>query len=213
MPVSFHFVIYIYKKVTDNEIFGPHALCMLLLKCHPWVTQPTNGLLIKSSNCQRSSPWREAWRQHLLWERDRWPYLSVPASTAASGGNWEEGWWGLPCTLCPGEGWLTGCGGGTAPAAVPLRLEWLLAKMGAETKRERQHETVPWRRPRFKHRGWQQAYFRDLFVFLWVPFRERSSPSWIHTAFASMAEQVPWLCVFTLPQEFQLGLLQAHLGL
>lgn len=186
---------------------------MLLLKCHPWVTQPTNGLLIKSSNCQRSSPWREAWRQHLLWERDRWPYLSVPASTAASGGNWEEGWWGLPCTLCPGEGWLTGCGGGTAPAAVPLRLEWLLAKMGAETKRERQHETVPWRRPRFKHRGWQQAYFRDLFVFLWVPFRERSSPSWIHTAFASMAEQVPWLYVFTLPQEFQLGLLQAHLGL
>lgn len=40
----------------------------------------------------------------IMRERDRWPYLSVPASTAVSGGNWEEGLWGLPCTLCPGEG-------------------------------------------------------------------------------------------------------------
>lgn len=115
----------------------------VLLKCHLWVIQPTNGLLIKFSNCQSSFWWRKVWRRHLLEERDRWPYLSAPASTAVSGGNWEEGLWGLPCTLCPGEGWLTGCGGGTAPAAVPLRLEWLLEKMEAEIKGEQASDCAP----------------------------------------------------------------------
>lgn len=142
LPIFFHF--FSPWKIKQIMSYLVHVLCVCTFKMSPLGNSTHQWIINKIQQLSKHfSVWKEVWRRHLLEDRDRWPYLSAPASTAVSGGNWEEGLWGLPCTLCPGEGWLTGCGGGTAPAAVPLRLEWLLEKMEAEIKGEQASDCAP----------------------------------------------------------------------
>lgn len=103
--ISFVFFFPHGKNITDNEIFGPCALCMLLSKMSP-LGNPTHHQIINKMQqlSKHFSVEGGLAATPITRKGDRWPYLSAPASTAASGGNWEEGLWGLPCTLCPGEG-------------------------------------------------------------------------------------------------------------
>lgn len=191
---QYHSICFKKQNATDNEIFGPHALCMLLLKCHPWVTQPTNGLLIKFSNCQSSSLWREAWRQHLLWERETDGLTSQclrPQLWAEVTGR--RGCGGSPVHYVPARGDWQDVGVARPQQLFHFGLSDCWRKWELEW-RERRHETVPWRRPHLNTKA-DSEHISGACLFFSESLLGNSSlsPSWIHTAFVSMVEQVPGL--------------------